>query len=60
NEPSVTALLQKNPFAVRPPRYLRARFYDYRYADRGEKARGLWWERRSLGLYFPVVRLTGE
>jgi hypothetical protein len=60
NEPTVTALLKTNPFADRPPRYLRAQFYDYTYAGGEEKARGLWWDRRLLGLYFPVVQLKGE
>jgi predicted DCC family thiol-disulfide oxidoreductase YuxK len=60
NEPAVTALLQKNPFADKPPRYVRALFYDYRYANGEEKARGRWWDRRLLGLYFPVVQLKGE
>jgi predicted DCC family thiol-disulfide oxidoreductase YuxK len=57
NEPTVTALLEKNPFPDHPPRYLRAQFYDYTYATPAEKARGLWWERRLLGLYFPEVQL---
>jgi predicted DCC family thiol-disulfide oxidoreductase YuxK len=57
NEPSVTSLLETNPFAHKPPVYVRARFYDYTYATSGEKAKGLWWDRRSLGLYFPAVRL---
>jgi lipase maturation factor 1 len=60
NEPAVTALLQKNPFADKPPRYVRALFYDYRYASAEDKARGRWWDRRLLGLYFPVVQLKGE
>jgi predicted DCC family thiol-disulfide oxidoreductase YuxK len=60
NEPTVTALLEHNPFADKPPVFLRAQFYDYRYAGSDENARGLWWDRRSLGLYFPVVRLRGE
>ena len=25
-----------------------------------EKAKGLWWDRRLLGLYFPAVHLKGE
>jgi hypothetical protein len=60
NEPTVTALLEKNPFAGKPPRYLRAQFYDYRYSDGGEKTRGIWWDRRLLGAYFPVVQLKGK
>ena len=57
NEPTVMALLARNPFPDKPPLYVRAQFYDYTYARRDDKAKGLWWERRSLGLYFPVVHL---
>jgi predicted DCC family thiol-disulfide oxidoreductase YuxK len=57
NEPSVTALLAKNPFPDKPPVYVRASFYDYTFASRPDKAKGFWWERRLLGLYFPAVRL---
>ena len=60
NEPAVTALLEKNPFPDKPPVYVRAVFYDYSYANREEKAKGLWWDRRALGLYFPAVHLNGE
>lgn len=60
NEPAVTSLLKTNPFADRPPVYVRAEFYDYRYPDSAAKERGMWWERRSLGLYFPVVRLRDK
>jgi len=60
NEPTVTALLEHNPFPDAPPVYLRARFYDYRYASADIKAEGLWWDRRSLGLFFPEVRLEAQ
>jgi predicted DCC family thiol-disulfide oxidoreductase YuxK len=60
NEPSVTALLQKNPFPDKPPMYLRAWFYDYRFADDAAKTRGMWWARQSLGPYFPIVRLKAH
>ena len=60
NEPTVTALLETNPFPDKPPMYVRAQFYEYTYADSDEKAKGIWWDRRSLGLYFPVVHLKGE
>jgi predicted DCC family thiol-disulfide oxidoreductase YuxK len=60
NEPSVTALLAKNPFPDKPPAYVRARFYDYTYAGPREHARGIWWDRRSLGLYFPAVHLNAK
>jgi len=60
NEPTVTALLEKNPFPDKPPSYVRAEFYDYTYADSAEKAKGQWWDRRLLGLYFPAARLNSD
>lgn len=60
NEPTVTALLEKNPFPDKPPAYVRAEFYEYTYAGSGEKTKGIWWNRRLLGLYFPGVHLRGE
>jgi hypothetical protein len=53
NEPTVTALLEKNPFPDRPPAYVRALLYDYNYADSNEKAEGVWWKRKLLKPYFP-------
>jgi predicted DCC family thiol-disulfide oxidoreductase YuxK len=60
NEPTVTVLMEKNPFPDKPPVYVRAQFYDYTYSTRQEKARGLWWDRRLLGLYFPEAHLKGD
>jgi len=60
NDPAVTALLAGNPFPGAPPRYVRAKFYAYTYSTPAEKARGIWWDRRLLGLYFPAVRLQAE
>jgi predicted DCC family thiol-disulfide oxidoreductase YuxK len=57
--PSVLALLDSNPFADAPPKYVRAQLYDYRFADRRTHMRtGQWWVRRPEGLYFPQVSLT--
>lgn len=56
NEPTVTALLAKNPFPDKPPRYVRAQIYNYTYAD----TPGVWWHRRLLGLYFPAVHLRDQ
>jgi predicted DCC family thiol-disulfide oxidoreductase YuxK len=57
NEPTVTALLARNPFADKPPVYVRAQFYDYSFAGSEEKASGRWWNRRLLGQYFAPVHL---
>jgi predicted DCC family thiol-disulfide oxidoreductase YuxK len=60
NEPTVTALLESNPFPDKPPLYVRAQFYDYTFSDSAEKAKGLWWRRRLLGEYFPEVHLKNS
>ena len=60
NAPTVTALMERNPFPDKPPVHVRAQFYDYTYSSGEEKARGVWWDRRLLGLYFPVAHLKGE
>ena len=60
NEPTVTALLAKNPFAEKAPQYIRAQFYGYTFSSAEEMRKGLWWQRRSTGLYFPVVRLKAN
>ncbi len=56
--PDVLALLQTNPFPNRPPKYVRAVVYDYRFTTFEERrATGNWWKRQPLGLYFPPVSL---
>jgi hypothetical protein len=52
--PDVTALLARNPFAERPPAYLRAVLYRYAYAPPEERAAtGQIWRREKLRLYWP-------
>ena len=60
NEPSVTALLETNPFPDHPPTYVRAELYDYTYAGKDEHAAGRWWDRRLAGLYFPKAHLRAK
>jgi hypothetical protein len=56
--PEVLALLAKNPFPDRPPRYLRALLYDYEMTDLATHRRtGAWWSRRLIGVYFPRAEL---
>ncbi|MGH8752116.1 MAG: lipase maturation factor family protein, partial [Burkholderiales bacterium] len=58
NSPEVIALLDGNPFPGKPPRYVRALLYDYRYASAQErKTPGLWWKRQLTGIYYPAVEL---
>ncbi|MGH7730549.1 MAG: lipase maturation factor family protein [Candidatus Eiseniibacteriota bacterium] len=53
----VWALLAADP-PPRPPRYLRALLYDYRFTDAAtRRATGAWWRRNLQGLYCPVLTL---
>jgi hypothetical protein len=51
-------LLRANPFPDRPPRYLRALYYTYRFTTPDERRRtGRWWDRELVGLYYAPVTL---
>ena len=57
--PPVLTLLESNPFPDRPPRYVRAKLYQYRFADsRTHAATGQWWTREFARPYFPSVSLA--
>jgi hypothetical protein len=51
-EPSVLALLEKNPFPSQPPRFVRLSFYDYRFT-RFEDHGAAWWKRELRGTTQP-------
>ena len=56
--PEVLALLGRNPFPSAPPRFIRARLYEYRFTTAAERrATGDWWERELKGEYLPPVSL---
>jgi hypothetical protein len=56
--PEVLALLEKNPFPDKPPRFIRATLYDYRFTDfAGRKQTGAWWTRKPTGEYLPPISL---
>jgi hypothetical protein len=46
--PAVLGLLRENPFPTRPPRYVRARLYLYRFTSWGSRS---WWSRKDRGLF---------
>src|SRR4030095_7686204 len=57
--PPVLALLEFNPFPNRPPNYVRATLYEYRFTGaRAHAETGAWWVRERRGLYFPPVSLA--
>ena len=59
-DPGVRSLLRRDPFAdTDPPRYVRARFYRYRYTSWSElRETGSWWHRELVGEYVPAVTLA--
>lgn len=49
-------LLAADPFPERPPRFIRAELYEYRFASPAERrATGAWWTRALAGNYLPPV-----
>jgi predicted DCC family thiol-disulfide oxidoreductase YuxK len=52
----VTGLLAHNPFPDKPPNYLRAMFYRYRFTNIEEhRQTGAWWKRQELREYLPTI-----
>ena len=57
--PAVLALLASGPFLDRPPKYVRAELFDYRFADPSTGSEtSEWWVRRPTGVYFPEASLA--
>ena len=54
----VSGLLRRNPFPDKPPRYIRAMFYRYRFTTLDERHQiGAWWKREELREYLPALSL---
>ena len=54
----VNGLLAHNPFPDKPPRYIRAMFYRYRFTTVDElRQTGAWWKRQELREYLPTLSL---
>lgn len=55
---SVLSLLRVDPFPNKPPVYIRALLYRYRFATAEERKKtGAWWHRELTGEWFPPVSL---
>lgn len=54
NDSGTLSLLAGNPFPDTPPRYVRARFYRYEFAQPNDPS-GLYWKRTELGLWLPPM-----
>jgi hypothetical protein len=54
----VRRLLRRDPFADRPPRFVRAKLYHYRFSTPAEhRATGDWWVRTPLGEFVPPLSI---
>lgn len=54
--PQVLKLLRNNPFPNKPPKYIRARLYDYTFTDFETKRKtGQWWNRVLVERYSPTL-----
>jgi hypothetical protein len=54
NDPDAIGLFAGNPFPQKPPRYIRAVLYRYKFAKPGNP-KGLYWTRETLGDWLPVL-----
>ena len=55
NDPDAVDLFEDNPFPGRPPRFIRAVLYRYRFAEPGNP-KGLWWYRERVeGVWLPAM-----
>ena len=58
-DPAILRLLRQNPFPNRPPRYVRARLFHYRYSTWHElRESGAWWVRTPAGMFAGPLRLA--
>jgi hypothetical protein len=56
--PEVLALMERDPFDGKPPRYVRGMLDDTRFTTFAEwEATGNWWRSEPRGIYFPAVTL---
>jgi hypothetical protein len=58
--PAARSFFREDPFPDTPPRFVRTRFFDYRFTDFSEwRATGAYWKRSELGPYCPPLTLEG-
>lgn len=58
NDKAILKLLKTNPFTDRPPKWVRAKFYQYHFTTKEEyKSSGNIWKREYLGEFCPEISL---
>ncbi len=59
--PDVLALIERDPFSGKPPRYLRAQLRQYHFTDGAtRRSSGAWWRSEALGEYSPVLSIESR
>ncbi|HSH39361.1 MAG TPA: lipase maturation factor family protein [Chthoniobacterales bacterium] len=53
NDAKMVGLFASNPFPDKPPRYIRAIWYRYKFAR--PNSAGVWWDREQLGMWLPPL-----
>ncbi len=53
NDGAALSLFSNNPFPAKPPRYVRATLYRYKFAPPNDA--GIWWEREEIGPWLPPL-----
>jgi hypothetical protein len=57
NDPGATGLFAGNPFLKKPPRYIRAVLYRYKFAKPGN-SQGNYWTREAIGDWLPAMSVN--
>ena len=58
-DPATLSLMAGNPFPDKPPTFVRALYYEYRFTTPAERrATGDWWHRDFRGVYLRAVSLA--
>lgn len=57
NDPGAVSLFAGNPFPNRPPRFIRAVLYRYKFVEPGNP-QALWWTPEQVGDWIPVVSVN--
>lgn len=57
NDPGAVSLFAQNPFPGKPPRYIRAVLYHYKFAQPGNPQH-LWWERQRVADWIPILSIN--
>lgn len=58
NDKAAISLFAVNPFAKKPPRYIRAVLYRYSFAEPGKQH--LWWKRTRIAIWLPAMSINDQ